>query len=98
VVDIVRGAFVQGMRDFTFNLDGNEFIRITGYLVRKGDLAHLDAGAATRHGSDALGLGAVSGAHLLDRVAQTVGGDAAPQTASAVRRVRSNEHEPRAAG
>ena len=39
MVDIVRGAFVSGMRDFTFNLDSNDFIRITGYLVRKSDLA-----------------------------------------------------------
>ena len=38
IVDIIRGAFRQGMRDFTFNLDNNEFVRITGYLVRKSDL------------------------------------------------------------
>ena len=29
------------MRDFTFNLDSNEFVRITGYLVRKSDLAAI---------------------------------------------------------
>ncbi len=39
VVDVIRGAFRTGMRDFTFNLDSNDFIRITGYLVRKSDLA-----------------------------------------------------------
>ena len=31
----------EGMRDVTFNLDSNDFIRITGYLVRKSDLADL---------------------------------------------------------
>jgi YjjI family glycine radical enzyme len=35
VVDVIRGAFAEGMRDVTFNLDSNDFIRITGYLVRK---------------------------------------------------------------
>ena len=46
VVDIIRGAFAEGMRDFTFNLDGNEFIRITGYLVRKSDLAAIESDLA----------------------------------------------------
>jgi hypothetical protein len=40
-VDVIRGAFATGMRDFTFNLDSNDFVRITGYLVRKSDLARL---------------------------------------------------------
>lgn len=45
VVDVIRGAFVQGMREFTFNLDSNDFIRITGDLVRKSDPADVDTGA-----------------------------------------------------
>ena len=32
--------------DFTFNLDSNEFVRITGYLVRKSDLAAIAEGGA----------------------------------------------------
>jgi YjjI family glycine radical enzyme len=59
VVDVIRGAFASGMRDFTFNLDSNDFIRITGYLVRKSDLARLDDGA--RHASTYLGAGSVEG-------------------------------------
>ena len=53
MVDIIRGAFDAGMRDFTFNLDSNEFIRITGYLVRKSDLVGVDEHGA-RHASDYL--------------------------------------------
>ena len=53
IVDIIRGAFTVGMRDFTFNLDSNEFIRITGYLVRKSDLVGIDEHGA-RHSSDYL--------------------------------------------
>ena len=49
VVDIIRGAFASGMRDFTFNLDSNEFVRITGYLVRKSDLAAIAAHGGARH-------------------------------------------------
>ena len=56
VVDIIRGAFAAGMRDFTFNLDSNDFIRITGYLVRKSDLVDIDVRGA-RHASDYLAAG-----------------------------------------
>lgn len=65
VVDIIRGAFREGMRDFTFNLDSNDFIRITGYLVRKSDLAHVAEGA--RHTSTFLGAGAEAQAHVTRR-------------------------------
>ncbi|GAB2873951.1 YjjI family glycine radical enzyme [Nocardioides pacificus] len=61
VVDVIRGAFRTGMRDMTFNLDSNDFIRITGYLVRKSDLAKIDQGA--RHDSTFLGAGAVEASH-----------------------------------
>ncbi len=49
VVDVIRGAFRSGMRDFTFNLDSNDFIRITGYLVRKSDLAKMPARPSRQH-------------------------------------------------
>ena len=73
VVDVLRGAFTSGMRDFTFNLDSNDFIRITGYLVRKSDLAAVDAGA--RHASTFLGAGSVRTGHVDERVAKRVGCD-----------------------
>ncbi|MCC6497296.1 MAG: YjjI family glycine radical enzyme, partial [Propionibacteriaceae bacterium] len=53
MVDVIRGALAVGMRDFTFNLDSNEFIRITGYLVRKSDLVGIEEHGA-RHSSDYL--------------------------------------------
>jgi YjjI family glycine radical enzyme len=63
VVDVIRGAFAEGMRDVTFNLDSNDFIRITGYLVRKSDLAKLPEQGA-RHGSTFLGAGSVDLSHV----------------------------------
>jgi YjjI family glycine radical enzyme len=83
VVDVVRGALATGMRDVTFNLDSNDFIRITGYLVRKSDLATLEATGTARHGSDVLAAGSVANSHVTDRVAK---------------RVISHESAPRAAG
>jgi YjjI family glycine radical enzyme len=80
VVDVIRGAMATGMRDVTFNLDSNDFIRITGYLVRKSDLAALEATGIARHGSDLLGAGSVANSHVTDR---------------AVKRVISSESAPR---
>lgn len=53
MVDVIRGALGVGMRDFTFNVADNEFIRITGYLVRKSDLVGITEHGA-RHSSDYL--------------------------------------------
>ena len=63
-------AFAHGMRDVTFNLDSNDFIRITGYLVRKSDLERIDEGA--RHASTFLGAGSEHEAALL-RAARSSG-------------------------
>ena len=70
VVDVIRGAFRTGLRDFTFNLDSNDFIRITGYLVRKSDLAKIEHGA--RHDSTFLGAGSVAESHVDRRASKTV--------------------------
>ena len=70
-VDVIRGAFAEGMRDVTFNLDSNDFVRITGYLVRKSDLAKL-AEEGARHGSTFLGAGSMQRSHLGDRVPKRV--------------------------
>jgi YjjI family glycine radical enzyme len=79
VVDIIRGAFATGMRDFTFNLDSNEFIRITGYLVRKSDLVDIDT-RGSLHSSDYLAAGSEASYHLTQR---------------AVKRIGSHERDPR---
>jgi YjjI family glycine radical enzyme len=83
VVDVIRGAMATGMRDVTFNLDSNDFIRITGYLVRKSDLVKLEATGVARHGSDVLAAGSVANSHVTDR---------------AVKRVISSESAPRISG
>ena len=66
MVDIIRGAFATGMRDFTFNIDDNEFVRITGYLVRKSDLVRFSEGPE-RHGSTVFAAGSVANSHVTQR-------------------------------
>ena len=80
VVDVIRGAFKSGMRDFTFNLDSNDFIRITGYLVRKSDLAKMPG---ARHGSTYLGAGSVADSHVDQRLVKRVtSAESSPSTGS----------------
>lgn len=71
VVTVVRGAFAEGMRDFTFDVDGNGFVRITGFLVRVSEVAAVDAGHAVRHSSTVLGAGSMVNQHLAHRVPKT---------------------------
>jgi YjjI family glycine radical enzyme len=80
MVDIIRGAIKEGMRDFTFNLATNGFIRITGYLVRKCDVEQFDEMGA-RHGSTTFAAGSVKNSHVTER---------------RVKRVLSRESSPRA--
>ncbi len=80
VADVIRGAFKVGMRDFTFNLDSNDFIRITGYLVRKSDLAKMPS---ARHGSTYLGAGSVADSHVDQRnVKRVVSYESSPSAGS----------------
>jgi YjjI family glycine radical enzyme len=73
-VDIVHGAMALGMRDVTFEVEGGEFVRITGYLARRSDLAKASAATpeGVRHSSTVLGAGSFTHAHLDTRTVQRV--------------------------
>lgn len=71
MIDVIRGAFAEGMRDFTFNIDSNEFVRITGYMVRKSELKK-HAAEGERHGSTVFAAGSMENSHISDRVAKRV--------------------------
>ncbi len=71
MVDIIRGAFARGMRDFTFNLSTNGFIRITGYMVRVSDLEDFEQDGA-RHGSATFAAGSVKNSHVECRTIKRV--------------------------
>jgi hypothetical protein len=71
-VDIAKGAFASGMRDVTFEVANGEFVRITGYLVRRRDLARIETGNGVRHSSTVLGAGSFVNAHLDDRTTQRI--------------------------
>jgi hypothetical protein len=83
-VAVIRGAFSAGMRDVTFDVEGNGFVRITGYLVRDSDVAGVVAGvgAGARHSSTFLGAAALENQHLRDRVTKCAPSSAGPPVAA----------------
>jgi len=66
MVDIIRGAFRQGMRDFTFNIASNGFVRVTGYLVRKSDLEQYKS-EGSRINSTVFASGSEDNSHMSRR-------------------------------
>lgn len=67
LLDIIKGAFAQGMRYFTgYNAD-NDVVRVTGYLVKKSEIERLDHNEASLNQVTVFGQGARNTADALDR-------------------------------
>ena len=55
VLDIIKGAFKKGVRNLSIGSANSEFIRVTGYLIRRSDLEAAKNEKSMRHGSAFLG-------------------------------------------
>jgi len=69
VVDIIRGALDGGMRYFSGYCENNDVVRVTGYLVKRSELARLDKKEAVLNDASVLGQGSRDLAHAFDRTA-----------------------------
>ncbi|MBQ8622080.1 MAG: YjjI family glycine radical enzyme [Oscillospiraceae bacterium] len=67
IVDLIKGGFSLGMRYFSTYGSDADVIRITGYLVKKSDIAKLDAGVAVQQANATWGLGEVRNSRILER-------------------------------
>ncbi len=67
LVDIIDGALASGMRYFSAYLENNDVVRVTGYLVKKSELAKLDQGEQSINFSSIFGKGARDYGNALDR-------------------------------
>lgn len=67
IIDIIKGALAGGMRYFSGYLENNDVVRVTGYLVKKSELAKLDAMKQSLNNCSAFGQGARDTANALDR-------------------------------
>ncbi len=71
IIDVTKGAFGHGMREITFNVEGSDLIRVTGYMVRLSDVERLKE-ARSRNNSAGLGAESVENWGLLDRVPRVI--------------------------
>jgi len=67
VLDLIKGAFVQGMRYFSTYSDDCDVIRITGYLVKKSDIEKLASGIRVQQANAMWGYGEVKNGRILER-------------------------------
>ncbi len=71
VLDIIKGAFKQGMRYFPFYSADSDVVRITGYLVKRSEIEKLSSGEAVLMDNVVLGMGAVNNQNVLNRKVRT---------------------------
>lgn len=67
ILNIIEGAFNEGMRYFSLYSSDCDVIRITGYLVKKSEIEKLDSGVATLQDTVVLGQGQVRNGKILER-------------------------------
>lgn len=67
IVDMIKGAFGKGMRYFSTYSDDCDVIRITGYLVKKSDIAKLEQGIRVHQANAMWGYGEVKNARIYER-------------------------------
>lgn len=81
IVDVTRGAFAQGMREITFNVEGCDLVRVTGYMVKLSDIEKLRTGGS-RIDSTALGAESVENWGLLGRMPRVISHETDPRLRS----------------
>jgi YjjI family glycine radical enzyme len=57
ILDIIKGAYKDGVRNLSIGSARSEFVRVTGYLIRRSDLEAAKAHKALRHSSSIIGSG-----------------------------------------
>jgi len=67
LLDIIDGSMRNGMRYFSGYLENNDVVRVTGYLVKKSELAKLDHGKQSMNNCSVFGKGARDTSNALDR-------------------------------
>ena len=67
ILDIIKGAFKEGMRYFSVYSTDADVIRITGYLVKKSEINKLEKGQSVLQDTTALGMGAKHNCKILER-------------------------------
>lgn len=71
LMQLCKGAFAAGMREFTVNVGGNDLVRVTGYMVRLCDLEKFRE-QGSRINTTWLGEEAARNTRMMERLARVV--------------------------
>ena len=67
IVNVIDGAFNSGIRYTSVYSDSCDVVRVTGYLVKKSEVAELESGKAVKNNATVFGMNAKNGAKAFDR-------------------------------
>lgn len=67
LLDVIKGSMKQDIRYLSFYASDSDVVRVTGYLVKKSEIAKLESGVNVRQNTTGLGLGAAKNCKALDR-------------------------------
>lgn len=78
LVQLCKGAFASGFREFTVNVASNDLMRVTGYMVRLSDIRKFNDQQGSRTNTTVLGAEAAKVTGILDRKPRVVGNELSP--------------------
>ena len=67
LVQLCKGAFANGFREFSANVGDNDLVRVTGYMIRRSDVDKFKEGRGSRTNTTVLGAEAVDNNAILER-------------------------------
>lgn len=74
---LCKGALSLGMREFTANVDSNDLVRVTGYMIKLSDIAKFKE-QGSRTNTTGLGAEAASNTGILNRKPRVVSHEQSP--------------------
>jgi YjjI family glycine radical enzyme len=78
MLQLCKGAFACGFREFTANVASNDLVRVTGFMVRLSDIRKFNAKQGSRSNTTVLGAEAAENVGILERRPRVVGNELYP--------------------
>jgi YjjI family glycine radical enzyme len=78
MLQLCKGAFSCGFREFTANVASNDLVRVTGYMVRLSDIKKFNNAEGSRTNTTVLGAEAAEVTGILERKPRVVGHELRP--------------------
>ena len=78
MLQLCKGAFACGFREFTANVASNDLVRVTGFMVRLSDIKKFNENQGSRTNTTVLGAEAADIVGILERRPRVVGNELYP--------------------